>query len=79
MNGMPFGVCVGNGFIRSETPVNIRGSLNRKWSGNTVGLIQHFSIQYTPNKNVTAAERINPFPTNTYRQIPIWQQAEANR
>ncbi len=46
MNGMPFGVCVGNGFIRSETPVNIRGSLNRKWSGNTVGLMA------VPRRNV---------------------------
>ena len=25
---MPFGVCVGNGFIRSETSVDIQGSLN---------------------------------------------------
>ena len=28
------------------------------------GVIQQFSIQYTPDKNVTEAERINPFPTN---------------
>ncbi len=31
------GVCVGNGFIRSERLVNIRGLLNGKWSVNTVG------------------------------------------
>ena len=28
---------VGNGFIRSETPVNIRGSLNGEWSVHTLG------------------------------------------
>ena len=37
LNGMPSGVFVGNGFIRSERSVNIRGSLGGKWSVNTVG------------------------------------------
>ena len=26
-----------------------------------------------PQENVTKAERINPFPTNTYRQIPVYR------
>ena len=30
-----------------------------------------FSIQYTPNKNVSAAERMNPFPTHTLEHIPF--------
>ena len=29
--------CVGNGFIRSETSVNIHGSLNGEWSVHTLG------------------------------------------
>ena len=37
LNGMPSGVFVGNGFIRSETSVNLRGSLIGKRSVNTVG------------------------------------------
>ena len=38
---MQIGICryvfVGNGFIHSETPVNIRGSLNGEWSVHTLG------------------------------------------
>ena len=30
-------MCVGNGFIRSETSVNIHGSLNGEWSVHTLG------------------------------------------
>ena len=37
LNGTLSGVCVGNGFIRSETSVNIHGSLNGEWSVHTLG------------------------------------------
>ena len=47
LNGMPSGVFVGNGFIRSERWMNTRGSLNGNGS-----LFQHFSIQRASHKNV---------------------------
>ena len=37
LNGTLSGICVGNGFIRSERSVNIRGSLNGKRSVHTLG------------------------------------------
>ena len=50
--------CVGNGFIRSETSVNIHGPLD----GNGFLCLTFFHSTY-PNKNVTQAERMNAFPT----------------
>ena len=116
LNGMLSGVCVRNGFIRSETSNYHRSSLNGKWSVNTVGrlavprrtgfgLENSHSIGFCPTsyhstkrskivpfRRGTAisptvlsdifpfnvhpqkcyrAERMNPFPTNIYCQIPI--------
>ena len=47
MNGMPFGVCVGNGFIRSERFDHHRGSLN----GILYVFFTYFPIQPTNLKH----------------------------
>ncbi len=39
-------------------------------SDNTVGRMDHFPFN-EPRMVINVLERINPFPTNTYRQIPI--------
>ena len=64
-------VCVGNGFIRSETSVNIHGSLD----GNGVLFSTFFHPTCTPSKRYRA-ERINPFPT---KHLAKFQFANADR
>ena len=51
--------CVGNGFIRSETSVNIRSSLD----GNGFLLFPTLFHSTYLDKTVTEAECINAFPT----------------
>ena len=55
-NGICSSMCVGNGFIRSERWMNIRGSLD----GNGF-LFQPFSIQCAPHKTL---------PTGMHKCIP---------
>ena len=58
--------CVGNGFIRSERLMNIRGSLRGIWGSGTDKSVpyeknQHFSIQHT---------LIKTLPSGMHKCIP---------
>ena len=66
LDGMSSNVFVGNGFIRSETSVTTHGLLD----GKGFQFSTFFHSTCTPEKRYRA-ERINPFPTETYLQIPI--------
>ena len=66
LNGMSSGGCVGNAFMRSETPVNIRGLLN----GSSFPFFHSTHLGDSHNKT----ERINPFPTKLLYKLQFDSQ-----
>ena len=64
---MCFNVCVGNAFMRSETPVNICGSLD---GNRLLGFSTFFHSTY-PDKNVTEGAWFAPAEMERFRDVPL--------